>query len=230
MINKTIKSQALQILNPKTKKKKIKRENSKNEEIRKETKERPLSNETKQKPPPIETLTSFDDDFTGTSNSKARNGRQKYFYEALNSCTADQVHFNRAELASLIEEEIYKKYSGTGKEYQQKFRTLFSNLKDPKNQQLRDNLFSGYLNVEQLLDMSHTDLANPELQEKRKKIRDWNTQARMEQRTLATCTAWVCKRCNGNLTSYYTLQIRSADEPMTAFITCQNCKHQWKIN
>jgi len=78
--------------------------------------------------------------------------------------------------------------------------------------------------------MTHEELANPEIQKKRKEIRDKLTQARMEERKVATCTAFTCRKCHTNLTSYYTLQIRSADEPMTVFITCQNCKNQWKIN
>ena len=38
-----------------------------------------------------------------------------------------------------------------------------------------------------------------------------------------------CKKCKSYNTTYYSLQIRSADEPMTNFITCLNCKNRWKV-
>lgn len=38
-----------------------------------------------------------------------------------------------------------------------------------------------------------------------------------------------CKKCGSRKTTYYSLQTRSADEPMTNFITCINCKNRWKM-
>ena len=37
-----------------------------------------------------------------------------------------------------------------------------------------------------------------------------------------------CNRCKSNKTAYYQLQTRSADEPMTTFVTCLNCDAHWK--
>jgi DNA-directed RNA polymerase subunit M/transcription elongation factor TFIIS len=39
-----------------------------------------------------------------------------------------------------------------------------------------------------------------------------------------------CGKCRGTRTSYYQMQTRSADEPMTCFITCINpkCGNRWK--
>lgn len=38
-----------------------------------------------------------------------------------------------------------------------------------------------------------------------------------------------CKKCGSKKTTYYSLQTRSADEPMTNFITCVICKNRWKM-
>ena len=38
-----------------------------------------------------------------------------------------------------------------------------------------------------------------------------------------------CKKCKSRKTTYYSLQTRSSDEPMTNFITCINCKNRWKM-
>jgi DNA-directed RNA polymerase subunit M/transcription elongation factor TFIIS len=37
-----------------------------------------------------------------------------------------------------------------------------------------------------------------------------------------------CGKCKSLKTSYYQMQTRSADEPMTTFVTCKNCGHKWK--
>ena len=38
-----------------------------------------------------------------------------------------------------------------------------------------------------------------------------------------------CKKCGSQKTTFYSLQTRSADEPMTNFITCVECKNRWKM-
>ena len=38
-----------------------------------------------------------------------------------------------------------------------------------------------------------------------------------------------CKKCHSKKTTYYSLQTRSADEPMTNFITCLVCQNRWKM-
>jgi DNA-directed RNA polymerase subunit M/transcription elongation factor TFIIS len=37
-----------------------------------------------------------------------------------------------------------------------------------------------------------------------------------------------CDRCKSKKTTYYQLQTRSADEPMTTFVSCLNCDRNWK--
>ena len=39
---------------------------------------------------------------------------------------------------------------------------------------------------------------------------------------------YKCSRCGKRECSYYQLQTRSADEPMTTFVTCLNCGKRWK--
>lgn len=39
-----------------------------------------------------------------------------------------------------------------------------------------------------------------------------------------------CGKCKSMKTTYYQLQTRSADEPMTTFVTCINCNNCWKFS
>ena len=38
-----------------------------------------------------------------------------------------------------------------------------------------------------------------------------------------------CNTCKSNKTTYYQMQTRSADEPMTTYVTCLNCNRRWKF-
>ena len=39
---------------------------------------------------------------------------------------------------------------------------------------------------------------------------------------------FTCSRCKKSECTYYQIQTRSADEPMTCFVTCLNCGKRWK--
>ena len=39
---------------------------------------------------------------------------------------------------------------------------------------------------------------------------------------------FICGKCKSRKTTFYQIQTRSADEPMTAFITCLSCGKKWK--
>ena len=39
---------------------------------------------------------------------------------------------------------------------------------------------------------------------------------------------FTCGKCKSKKTTYYQMQTRSADEPMTTFVTCINCAKRWK--
>ena len=46
----------------------------------------------------------------------------------------------------------------------------------------------------------------------------------------STTNLFKCPRCKKRKTIYIEVQTRSADEPMTTFITCQECGKKWKQN
>ena len=45
----------------------------------------------------------------------------------------------------------------------------------------------------------------------------------------AATDEFKCYRCKKRKCTYYQLQTRSADEPMTTFVTCLNCGNRWKF-
>lgn len=61
----------------------------------------------------------------------------------------------------------------------------------------------------------------------KKTIRD---KVKFENNMEATTDTFTCNKCKSNRCSYYLLQTRSADEPMTCYVSCLNCGKRWKTN
>lgn len=57
----------------------------------------------------------------------------------------------------------------------------------------------------------------------------WNLEHLLKQDEVTEDGVFTCTKCGSKKTTYYSLQTRSADEPMTNFITCCNCKNRWKM-
>ena len=39
-----------------------------------------------------------------------------------------------------------------------------------------------------------------------------------------------CRRCSSGNLNFVQVQTRSADEPMTCFLTCNDCGHRWRMS
>jgi DNA-directed RNA polymerase subunit M/transcription elongation factor TFIIS len=107
--------------------------------------------------------------------------------------------------------------------YISKFKTLLFNLKTDYVQQLVKQEPS------KIAFMTHQDF-NPEIWkpfiEKQTKIEEFM----LTNKLTANTDSFKCSKCESRNCNYYQLQIRSADEPMTSFITCINCEHHWRVN
>jgi DNA-directed RNA polymerase subunit M/transcription elongation factor TFIIS len=92
---------------------------------------------------------------------------------------------------------------------------------------VKDMILSEQLSLQNLPECNHYAL-NPEgwndLRE-RQRIREEKELA--GDRRIAT-DRFKCRRCGQKECSYYQLQTRSADEPMTTFIKCLVCNNEWR--
>ena len=59
-----------------------------------------------------------------------------------------------------------------------------------------------------------------------KRIRDEN---KFNPKLEASTDDFTCFKCKSKKCSYYQLQTRSADEPMTTFVSCLECGNRWKF-
>lgn len=131
-----------------------------------------------------------------------------------------------------IEEAVLKQNNGkTEAGYRNKIRSLYLNLKDKGNPGLRESVVSGDLHASKLPTMSSKDLASEDRKQADKKISDANFFASLGSEEMAAETdAFQCSRCKQRKTRYRQQQTRSADEPMTTFVTCTNCGNRWKFS
>jgi len=108
--------------------------------------------------------------------------------------------------------------------YLDRLRTVITNLKNPV---LKAKMVSKEIKAHELAFMSHQEMM-PERWQKmvdEKKIRDQN---RYAPKLEASTDNFTCRKCKSKQCSYYQLQTRSADEPMTTFVTCLPCGNRWK--
>lgn len=104
-------------------------------------------------------------------------------------------------------------------------RRILFNLSNSKNKHdILNKLDFGTWKPEELVEMSHQELY-PELWLKYKKtIEAIDEDVGKDHKGL-----FKCRKCKSWRTTYFQLQTRSADEPMTTFVTCANCQNRWKF-
>ena len=163
-----------------------------------------------------------------------RDRTRELLAEALALCVGDSgVYASRADCASTavaVERAMANKWTDVGKEYKAKFRQLAFNLKDPKNPDLRAQVADGLIDPASLLELAPEQLASAERRSENEAIREHATnEAVRGQRKEASTDAFKCGKCKQRKCTYYQLQTRSADEPMTTFVTCVNCDNRWKF-
>jgi len=74
------------------------------------------------------------------------------------------------------------------------------------------------------------ELASKEQQEERKALEQACLKEVLRGGTKeATTNMFKCNKCKQRECTYYQLQTRSADEPMTTFVTCTYCGNRWKF-
>ncbi|CAI5468534.1 unnamed protein product [Closterium sp. Yama58-4] len=135
-------------------------------------------------------------------------------------------------VAMEVETELWRKYGGTKdlKDYKNKFRSISFNLKDPSNPDLRRRVLLGEVSAVELAVMSPEDMASDARKRENEEVKRKKTfEAMRGQTTGATTDMFKCGKCGQRKTTYFQMQTRSADEPMTTYVTCLTCQNRWKF-
>jgi transcription elongation factor S-II len=110
--------------------------------------------------------------------------------------------------------------------YLDHLRSVYNNL---KNEKLVQMVHDGVIKAHKIAFMTHQEM-RPDVWEtliKAKTIRDTN---KFEANLEASTDTFKCRKCFSKKCTYMQIQTRSADEPMTIFVTCLECGTRWKTS
>ena len=128
---------------------------------------------------------------------------------------------------------MFVQFQGAGKEYKAKFRDILFNLQDENNPELNFKIASSAISPAKFVKMDSADMASSKLKKERKDIIKYQNDAARSDWARETLTGvtdmFRCGKCKQRKCTYYQMQTRSADEPMTTFVTCIVCNNRWKM-
>tara|TARA_B100000123_G_C25728826_1_gene428230 strand:+ start:577 stop:1092 length:516 start_codon:yes stop_codon:yes gene_type:complete len=105
-----------------------------------------------------------------------------------------------------------------------KMKMLYFNL---KKDEIKEMIKNKKIDIKNIAFLSHTEIFPAKWKDKieEKKVRLEN---KYFPKIEASTDNFTCGKCKSKECTYYQLQTRSADEPMTTFVTCINCGSRWK--
>ncbi|XP_059173549.1 transcription elongation factor S-II-like [Physella acuta] len=134
------------------------------------------------------------------------------------------------ELSAAIEDAIFEEFGNTDMKYKNRVRSRVANLKDSRNPQLRQNVLIGLISAQHIAAMTAEEMASKEMKQLREKLTKEAINDHQMAKTGGTTTdLFKCGKCHKKNCTYNQVQTRSADEPMTTFVYCNECGNRWKF-
>ncbi|AET41173.1 transcription elongation factor DST1 Ecym_7343 [Eremothecium cymbalariae DBVPG len=165
-------------------------------------------------------------------NDKLRDMVIKAFYDAL-AKQSEHPPQSILAIAIDIEKHMYKLKipAENDKGYKDKYRVIYSNVISKNNPDLKHKITNGDISPDYLVNCDPKELAPEHLKKKLEEIAKqnlFNAQGATLERSVTD--RFQCGKCKEKKVSYYQLQTRSADEPLTTFCTCEACGNRWKFS
>jgi transcription elongation factor S-II len=109
--------------------------------------------------------------------------------------------------------------------YKDKLWSVYVNLK--KNPTLIEQVTQGNIKSHTIAFMTHQEM-DPERWRTLNDSKIKRDKHKFESNIEAATDTFTCRKCRKNQCTYYQMQTRSADEPMTTFVQCIPCGNRWK--
>ncbi len=101
-------------------------------------------------------------------------------------------------------------------------------FKNSSSEKLIKNIKDGKIKTYDLATMSHQEL-NMDIWQELISSKLKRDKTIGEDNLAAATDEFKCYKCKKRLCTYYQMQTRSADEPITTFVSCLNCANQWRF-
>lgn len=150
----------------------------------------------------------------------------KAIYEAMTSNLDNFVYEKCARVAQKITDLIINNDKVNDKTM---IRTKILNLRDKQNPILCKNVYECRIKPDEYLNMTNEEMKSNELKLLDKDIISKSLFDAQVPKIEAETDMFKCGKCKETKTTYYQLQTRSADEPMTTFVRCVVCNNRWKF-
>jgi len=114
--------------------------------------------------------------------------------------------------------------------YISKVRSIYSNIEGNNyihNINLKDKILKGQIDIDNIANLSPLDIF-PEKWKELIDIKIKKDKLKYKLKPEAMTNVFKCRKCGSRSCSYYEVQTRSADEPMTQFINCLDCGNRWR--
>jgi len=112
--------------------------------------------------------------------------------------------------------------------YIDRVRTIYLNFKNQETmKKVLEQLKNGDIKSHEIAFLTHQELC-PRKWEKMIQDKIKRDKNKFEMRVEASTDTFTCRKCRSKKCTYYQQQCRSADEPMTTFVTCLDCDTRWK--
>jgi transcription elongation factor S-II len=109
--------------------------------------------------------------------------------------------------------------------YVNRLRSLMINMEN--NSDLLYSIKNRKIDKKSLEALSHREM-NPSIWKKLIEAKVKRDKNMTSDNMMAATDQFKCYKCKKRKCTYYEMQTRSADEPMTTFVTCLSCGNRWK--
>jgi transcription elongation factor S-II len=151
----------------------------------------------------------------------------------INDVLQNEKHSNNLEkgifnfaLKEATNRKIVKKWDNAyfTQIYVDRLRSIYNNL---KNEELINHIKNGEIKPHEIAFMTHQEM-RPDIWKELIEAKQKRDKALFENNMEAATDTFTCRKCKSKKCTYYQMQTRSADEPMTTFVTCIECGARWK--
>jgi len=109
--------------------------------------------------------------------------------------------------------------------YVNRLRTIYMNI--IAQREFGEMILSKEIKPEAVAFMTHQEL-DPNRWKEQIEMKIKRDTLKYERKMEAATDTFTCRKCQSKECNYYQMQTRSADEPMTTFVSCINCGNRWK--